>query len=63
MTLTLSEAQKTGRLKEFAEQEQLRGVASISTKDFDLSVKRVLKARPQQGQTSGSRGRGGSRGK
>lgn len=61
--LTLSEAQKTGRLQEFAEQEAERGVAKISAKSFDVSVKRVLKPLPPQDQTSGSRGRGGLRGK
>lgn len=61
--LTLQEAIKFNRLDDFIAQSEAEGVASASEAEFDKMVKRVVKARPPQGRTSGSRARGGSRGK
>ena len=59
--LTLSVALKTGRLDEFIQQEQDRGVAPINTDEFDDTTSTVIKTPPQSGQTSRSPRRGGSR--
>ena len=64
--LTLTEAIKTGRLKEFAEQEEKRGVGPLSNKKFDAAVKEVAttpKPKRSVGRTLRSPSRGGSRGK
>lgn len=61
--LTLQEALKTNRLDDFIAQSEAAGVAAAKSDDFDRVVKRVVKALPPRGQTSGSRARGGSNGK
>jgi hypothetical protein len=66
MSLTLSEAIKTGRLAEFAQQEEKRGVGPINDKKFDAALKDVV-AKPKQtrskDRTSRSASRDGSHGK
>lgn len=61
--LTLSEALKNGRLQEFIDEQERLKIPPVKAKDFENLVKRVVKAPPPQGQTSGSRARGGSSGK
>lgn len=65
--LTLSEALKNGRLQEFIDKQEGLKIPSVKIKDFEKvvkkAVKKAVKERPPQDQTSGSRARGGSRGK
>ena len=61
--LTLTEARKTGRLKEFATQEELRGIPSIAANEFDQESIKIIKSPPPQDQTSGSRDHDSSSGK
>lgn len=61
--LTLKEALETNQLRNFVAQAEAAGVEAASQAEFDEIVKRVVKAPPPQGQTSGSRARGGSSGK
>ena len=61
--LTLSEAQKTGRLQDFILQQQTAGLEAISSKEFDETVAGLVKAPQSPNQTSGSRVPGGSTGK
>jgi len=52
--LSLSKAQKTGRLEEFITQEEARGIGPISEAEFDLTASTVIKTPLPDGQTSGS---------
>lgn len=61
--ISLMEAIKTGRLSEFIAEQESNGVEKISKTKFDAIVKKAVKAPRSQDQTSGSRARGGSRGK
>jgi hypothetical protein len=63
MTLTLSAAIQTGRLEEFAAQEELRGVGPIDRAEFDGAVSGAIKAPPPKGRTSRSAYAGNSSGK
>ena len=63
MTLTLTEAIKSGRLGEFAAQEKKRGVGKANAKEFDALVGAAVKQPQSKGRTSRSPSRGGSRGK
>ena len=60
--LSLAEAVRTDRLREFIAQEERRGIGPANQKQFDRAVK-ALATRPQsEDRTSRSRGRGGSSG-
>jgi hypothetical protein len=61
--LTLSAAIKEGRLPDFIAQEEARGVAPVDLKEFQDLAARLIKDKPQEDQTSRSRGRDGSNGK
>ena len=62
--LTLSEALKTGRLREFIAQEEARGIGPANRKDVDDAIKKLATTPTQSGdRTSRSTSRGGSRGK
>ena len=61
--LSLTEAVKTGRLKEFIAQEEARGVSPADLKEFQELSARLIKDTPQEDRTSRSHGRGGSNGK
>lgn len=61
--LTLSEALKTGQLRDFIAQEEARGVEPVNLKEFQDLAERLIKDTPQEGQTSRSPGRDGSSGK
>ena len=61
--LTLQEAIKFNRLDDFIAQSEAEGVSSASEAEFEKTIKRVVKAPPPQGRTSGYRARGGSNGK
>jgi hypothetical protein len=61
--ISISEAKKTGRLKDFVVQEESRGIGPISGVELDLVVAKISKAPQPQDQTSGSHVRGGSSGK
>lgn len=61
--LTLSEAIKSDRLDEFAEQQEAAGNGSSNAKNFDLLIETAAKPRRSIGQTSGSSSRGDSSGK
>lgn len=60
--LTLAEALKTGRLSDFAAQAEAAGIGPADHAQFETLMGRVTAPLPE-GQTSRSRGRGGSRGK
>ena len=61
--LTLANAIKTGRLREFIEQEEARGVTPASLREFENLAADLIKDTPQKGQTSRSPARGGPSGK
>lgn len=61
--LSLKKAIKSGKISEFIQQEQERGVGPISEAEFDETASTVIKTLPQSDQTSGSPRRDGSRGK
>lgn len=61
--LSLSKAQKTGKLEEFIAQEEARGVGQISAAEFDETAATVIKTPLQDDQTSGSLPSDGSPGK
>ena len=63
MSITLAEAQRTGRLQDFIAQEEARGVGPVSEAEFDLTTSAVIKTPQSDDQTSGSLPRDGSRGK
>lgn len=58
--LTLKDALETGRINEFAEQEQKRGIGPIDAKEFETAIENVI-APPPKDRTSRSASRGGSR--
>lgn len=60
--LTLSAALRDGRLEDFIVQAEEGGIGLADQEDFDRIVERIT-APPPSGQTSRSRGSGGSRGK
>ena len=59
--LSLSKALKTGRLLEFAAQEEARGIEGDAFV-FDATLKAAVKAPKSKRQTSRSQGRGSSGG-
>jgi hypothetical protein len=62
--LTLSEALRTGRLAEFAAQEESRGIGAADRKKLDALIKKMATTPLQsKGRTSRSASPGGSRGK
>lgn len=61
--LTLAEAIRTGKLEEFAAQEEVRGVGSIDRAAFDSAVSSVIKERRSEDQTSRPASGDGSTGK
>jgi hypothetical protein len=61
--LTLSIAIKTGRLQDFIDQEEARGVGSIDRAEFDRLLGKAVKAPRSEDQTSCSPLRDGSTGK
>jgi hypothetical protein len=58
--ISLAEAIKTGRLQEFAAQEEARGVATINRAEFDALAATLIKAHQSKDQTSHSPLRDGS---
>jgi hypothetical protein len=62
-TLTLSEARRTGRLREFVAQEEKRGIGPASQKQFDRAVKALATQRQSEDRTSRSASNGSSTGK
>jgi hypothetical protein len=62
--LTLSEAIRTDRLREFVAQEEQRGIGPADRKELDEAIKRLaLTPLKSADRTSRSSSRGGSRGK
>jgi hypothetical protein len=62
--LTLTEAIKTDRLREFIKQEEARGVGPAQSRDVDKAIKILATTPTQSGdRTSHPTSRGGSRGK
>ena len=62
--LTLSDAIKSGRLAEFAAQEEKRGVGPANKRKFNAAIKKLTTTPLQsKGRTSRSASRGGSSGK
>jgi len=61
--LSLTEAIKTGKVSEFIQQEQGRGVGPISEAEFNDTASLVIKTPQSDDQTSRSPRRDGSRGK
>jgi hypothetical protein len=61
--LSLSEAQRLGRIDEFIAQEEARRPAQVSRAEFDRVLAKVIKAPRSEGQTSHSPSRDGSTGK
>ncbi len=60
--ISLQKARASTHLNEFVAQETKREIGPISISHFDKSVEALVKERPPQDQTSGSRVRGGSTG-
>jgi hypothetical protein len=61
--LTLTEAQKRGRLQEFIEQEEGRGIGPVDMDELTDALKAVIKPPRPEDRTSRSASRGGSSGK
>ena len=61
--LSLTEAIKIGKVSEFIQQEQERGVGPISETEFNDTASLVVKTPQSDDQTSRSPRRDGSRGK
>jgi hypothetical protein len=62
--LTLSEAVKTGRLAEFAKQEEKRGVGPVSKRKLDAAIRKLATTLlKSEDRTSRSASRDGSRGR
>jgi hypothetical protein len=57
--LSLSEALKSGRLSEFVDQEEKRGVGPANRKDLDAAIEALAKQPRSTDQTSRSPSRGG----
>jgi len=60
--ISLSEALAANRLSDFIAQAEADGIGPIDRSEFDAMVGRVTAPQPE-GQTSRSRGSGGSRGR
>ena len=59
--LTLSEALKTGRLREFVKQEEARGIGPADSKEVEAAIKRLATTPlKSKGRTSRSSSGGGS---
>jgi hypothetical protein len=52
--ITLAEAVKTGRLDEFAAQEEARGIGPVDRSALDAALAKVIKAPRSKDQTSRS---------
>jgi hypothetical protein len=61
--ITLADAIKTGRLNEFVDQEEARGVGPAKRAELDRALAKVIKQRQSADRTSRSASRGGSTGK
>jgi hypothetical protein len=61
--LTLSKAIKEKRLQEFIAQQESANVGPADAEKFEKVIDAAVKPHRLSGQTSGSRGRGGSGGK
>ena len=61
--LTLADALKTGRIVEFAKQEEDRGVGPIDRAEFDAGTAALIKAPQSEDQTSRSSSGDGLTGK
>jgi hypothetical protein len=61
--LTLQEARRLGKIAEFAEQEEGRGVGAVLASDYNRALEALIKAPQSEDQTSRSPSRGGSSGK
>ena len=61
--LTLTAAIKSNKLREFAEQEDARGVKSLSLDKFEKNLGKIVKQPRSKRQTSRSQDGGSSRGK
>jgi hypothetical protein len=59
--ITLSDALKSGRLSEFIEQEEARGVGPASKRKLDAAIKKLATQPRPANQTSRSTSRDGSR--
>jgi hypothetical protein len=57
--LTLAEAVKSGRLAEFAAQEEARGIGPIDQADFGATLAKMVKAPRSKNRTSRSASRDG----
>ena len=58
--LSLKEAIKTGKVEQFALQEEARGIGPIDRAEFDGAVAKVIKAPRSEGRTSRSASGGNS---
>ena len=63
MSISLEQARKQGRLDEFADQEERRGVGPITHAEFDGLTAALVRAPQSEDQTSRSSSGGGSTGK
>lgn len=61
--LTLAEAIKTGRLRDFVAQEEARGIKAANANAYARALETIIKAPQEEDQTSRSLSRGGSSGK
>jgi hypothetical protein len=61
--LTLSEAQRLGRIDEFIAQEEARGIGPIDRAAFDVLLGKAIKGPRSKDRTSRSASGGGLRGK
>lgn len=61
--LSLSQAIKTKRLQDFIAQEEARGVPPANLREVQTLIDEMIKAKPQEDQTSHSPERDGSSGK
>jgi hypothetical protein len=52
MPMTLTEALRTQRLKEFIAQEEARGVKPVKSSDLEAAIKLLATQPPQEDQTS-----------
>lgn len=61
--LTLSDALKANRLREFVAQEEARGIGPADRKKLDALIKKATTPQQSKDRTSRSASHGGSRGK
>jgi hypothetical protein len=61
--ITLAEAVKSGRLDEFAAQEEARGIGPAPSHDLDAALSRLITAGKSAGRTSRCSSSDGSTGK